>query len=302
MSEAKGHEEETTWRYSFKNTMTEEKKKSCCLIINIDETEKKIDGTRVVKKIRTGAGREVEKLKSTFTSDRYDTHVMEMEMEEKKKDVSVHVKDYIENVTKGNDDEGKKLAGNLKTSDVFICFLLAFGGPGFFYDRKGNKISLSAIITQFKSCPDLLEKPKLFIIQTCDLNLRPVGKHLFRDEDQDISEPHCWPQDADILIYESNISGEYDWNPGLRKNKQGKRTSFPSLQCGTFIKTFCKAFKASENNTEFGDVIMRTNLMLQKFVENRHFWDLQDETWSSAPKLPIVTDQLCKELRFPNYK
>ena len=97
------------------------------------------------------------------------------------------------------------------------------------------------------------------------------------------------------------LVGEYDWNPGLRKNKQGKRTSFPSLQCSTFIKTFCKAFKASEDNTEFGDVIMRTNLMLQKFVENRHFWDLQDETWSSAPKLPIVTDQLCKELRFPNY-
>lgn len=109
MSEAKGHEEETTWRYSFKNTMPEEKKKSCCLIINIDETEKKIDGTRVVKKIRTGAGREVEKLKNTFTSERYDTHVMEME--EKKQDVYDHVTDYIENVTKDNDDEGKKLAG-----------------------------------------------------------------------------------------------------------------------------------------------------------------------------------------------
>lgn len=110
MSEAKGHEEETTWRYSFKNTMPEEKKKSCCLIINIDETEKKIDGTRVVKKIRTGARREVEKLKSTFTSDRYDTHVMEME--EKNGEVSDQVADYIVSVTKGNDDdEGKKVAG-----------------------------------------------------------------------------------------------------------------------------------------------------------------------------------------------
>lgn len=96
-------------QYSFKQS--EEKKKSCCLIINIDETEKKIDGTRVVKKIRTGARREVEKLKSTFTSDRYDTHVMEME--EKNGEVSDQVADYIVSVTKGNDDddEGKKVAG-----------------------------------------------------------------------------------------------------------------------------------------------------------------------------------------------
>ena len=94
--------------------------------------------------------------------------------------------------------------------------------------------------------------------------------------------------------------GEYDWNPGLKKNKQGKKT-LPSLQCSTFIKTFCKAFKASKNNTEFEDVIIRTNSMLGKFVENKYFWDLQDETWSSAPKLPIVTNQLCKKLCFPSY-
>lgn len=55
--------------------------------------------------------------------------------------------------------------GNLKEIDVFVCVLLAYGGPGYFYNRKGEKKSLSTIISKFRHCGKLLQKPKLFIVQ-----------------------------------------------------------------------------------------------------------------------------------------
>lgn len=271
-----------------------------CLIINIDETWKSISRGCSVKKFRTGAKREVERLKGAFSGQDY-RHKEIGEMNEKNLDEEI--KEYI-------DTENPK---NFKEDSVFVCVLLAFGGPGYFYNRKGEKKSLSTIISKFRDCKNLIQKPKLFIVQTCDVNLRPVGKHLFRDEEPSVAGTKRWPKEADILIYESNISGEYDWHPGLRKNSSGKNSSgkrnYPALKCSTFIKTLCETFDnvqkeeaSSQERIDINEIILRTNLKLVKFIDNKMNWDLQDESWSSGPRLPIVTDQFCKQLKFPPKK
>lgn len=102
--------------------------------------------------------------------------------------------------------------------------------------------------------------------------------------------------------------GEYDWHPGLRKNSSGKR-NYPALKCSTFIKTLCETFDnvqkeeaSSQERIDINEIILRTNLKLVKFIDNKMNWDLQDESWSSGPRLPIVTDQFCKQLKFPPKK
>ena len=51
-------------------------------------------------------------------------------------------------------------------ADVFVCIILAFGGPGFFYLTDGYKVQLSDVIDIFKAdyCCGLVCKPKVFII------------------------------------------------------------------------------------------------------------------------------------------
>lgn len=261
-----------------------------CLIINIDETWKSISRGCSVKKFRTGAKREVERLQGTFSGLDYRHKEMDG------RNLDEEIKKYINKPEIFEEDS------------VFVCVLLAFGGPGYFYNRMGEKKSLSTIISKFRDCKNLIQKPKLFIVQTCDVNLRPVGKHLFRDEEPSVAGTKRWPKEADILIYESNISGEYDWHPGLRKNSSGKR-NYPALKCSTFIKTLCETFDnvqkeevSSQERIDINEIILRTNLKLVKFIDNKMNWDLQDESWSSGPRLPIVTDQFCKQLKFPPKK
>lgn len=57
--------------------------------------------------------------------------------------------------------------------------------------------------------------------QTCDVNLRPVGKHLFRDEEPSVAGTKRWPKEADILIYESNISGKMKSKYGIQRCTYG---------------------------------------------------------------------------------
>lgn len=257
-----------------------------CLVINIDETQKEIRKGCFVKKLRTGAGKEVDSLQGAFSGEYFGQHYVIGEKDDKNLDEEI--KEYID-----------KDPGNLKEIDVFVCVLLAYGGPGYFYNRKGEKKSLSTIISKFRHCGKLLQKPKLFIVQTCDINLTPVEKHLFRDEEPSVAGTRRWPQEADILIYESNISGEYDWHPGLRKNLTGKR-NYPALKCCTFIKELCETFDSlNQERIDINEIIIRTNSKLEKFIDNKMNWDLQDKSWSAGPRLPIVTDQFCKKLIFP---
>jgi hypothetical protein len=48
----------------------------------------------------------------------------------------------------------------------------------------------------------------VIVFQTCSTDLRPIGKHLFGDTDSADYKGPRWPREADVLIYESNISGE----------------------------------------------------------------------------------------------
>ncbi|XP_056020098.1 uncharacterized protein LOC125668188 isoform X2 [Ostrea edulis] len=301
-----------------------------CLIINIPETRKKITGGTFIRKFRTGYEAEVKELEFRFGYDSYYTEIQNGE------NVIGEVDKYIERKVK--DDE----EGNFKSNDIFVCVVLAFGGPGFFYDPNGNKIPLSRVVQKFQSCAGLLLKPKIFIVQTCSIDLRPIGKHLFDEGMDKDMKRGLWPREADVLIYESNISGEYDWHPGLIKHDPKKFKGVPGLKSCTFIKMFCATLKEKEKimrkiekekrekeemkekeemrkedimkemrdeekrkkeemRIEFKEVILGTNLKLQKFINNKMSWDLQEGTWSSSPRLPIVTDQLTKSLYVPRY-
>ncbi|XP_056011575.1 uncharacterized protein LOC130051991 [Ostrea edulis] len=273
-----------------------------CLIINIPETLKKITGSTFIRKFRTGSEAEVEKLKCTFGFGIYYTDEIQ-----NGENIIGEVDKYIERKVKTDEE------GNFRSNDIFVCVVLAFGGPGFFYDTKGNKIPLSRVVEKFQSCAGLSLKPKIFIVQTCSIDLRTIGKHLFDDGMGGDTKTGLWPREADVLIYESNISGEYDWHPGLRKHDPKKFKGVLGPKSCTFIKMFCDTMKEKETimreeNTEkeemrieFNEVILGTNLKLQKFINNKMNWDLRDGTWSSSPRLPIVTDQLTKSLYVPHF-
>ncbi|XP_062594674.1 uncharacterized protein LOC134256087 [Saccostrea cucullata] len=287
----------------------------CCLIININKTMKTIGGGHSIQKFRTGAEAEVKKLQDVFGRSTYKTDVIKEEAG--KNCVLSEIDKYIE----GNCAKG----GCLKTCRVFVCVVLAFGGPGFFYDSKGNRISLSTVVKKFQSCTALQLKPKLFVVQSCDIDLQPVGKHLFGDvEGRSVQPLARWPREADVLIYQSNISGEYDWHPDLIKHSSLKNQGTPALRSCTFIKYFCNSMKSlqdeiekeeekekdprkaetatienMQNYIEFNEVILRTNIKLGKFIKDRMNWDLVDGTWSTVPRLPVVTDQLAKLLFLP---
>ncbi|XP_061188135.1 uncharacterized protein LOC133196235 [Saccostrea echinata] len=286
----------------------------CCLIVNINKTLKTIGDGHSIKKFRTGAEAEVRKLEDVFGWTNYQTEVIKEE--DGKKCVLTEIDEYIKKRCAGKNSPEE---GNFQTCDIFICVVLAFGGPGFFYNSKGNKIPLSTVVRKFQSCQALHLKPKLFIVQSCDIDLQPIGKHLFGDVEGGSKLLSRWPREADVLIYESNISGEYDWHPCLIKlsseNPQGKA----ALQSCTFIKYFCNTMKSlqdekkvskkkvdedskeEENYIEFNEVILRTNKKLEKFIKNRMNWDLVDGTWNTIPRLPVVTDQLSKQLFLPRF-
>ena len=54
-------------------------------------------------------------------------------------------------------------------ADAFVLVLLTHGNQGYIFGTDGEKVSIDHITTMFdgKHCPQLQNKPKLFIVQAC---------------------------------------------------------------------------------------------------------------------------------------
>ncbi|XP_062582017.1 uncharacterized protein LOC134243803 [Saccostrea cucullata] len=210
----------------------------CCLIININKTMKTIGGGHSIQKFRTGAEAEVKELQDVFGKPIYDTKVIQG-----KNGTNCVIQDVEEYISKN--------CGYFKACKIFVCVVLAFGGQGFFYDITGNKIPLSRVVRKFQSRAALRLKPKLFVVQLCDIDLQHVGKHLFAEVDGRSHQlSPLWPREADVLIYESNISGEYNWHPNLIKHNAEEIPGTSALRPCTFIKYFCNTLKSLQNKID----------------------------------------------------
>lgn len=75
-----------------------------CLIINIDETQKEIRKGCFVKKLRTGAGKEVDRLQGWFSGEYFGQHyvIREKDVVNLDAEINKYIEKYIEDP--GNKD------------------------------------------------------------------------------------------------------------------------------------------------------------------------------------------------------
>ncbi|XP_062617162.1 uncharacterized protein LOC134278878 [Saccostrea cucullata] len=261
----------------------------CCLIIKINKTTKTIGGGHSIQKFRTGAEAEVQELQDVFRKPIYETKVIE-----EKNEINYVIPDVEKYIIKND--------GNFQACKIFACVVLAFGGQGFFYDSTGNKISMSTVVRKFQSRPALRLKPKLFVVQLCDINLQPVGKHVFAEVEGGSYQPSpLWPREADVLIYESNITdlscsrfndatAEGRHNPKQKEKRDLKEEAKNNTKAGELNDPKGEEMNDPENKGknsttkeekmdpkegiqnyfEFNEVILRTNSKLSTFIKDRN--------------------------------
>lgn len=113
--------------------------------------------------------------------------------------------------------------------DCFVCFIMSHGSKDGVHGTDGGIISKDDIFGPFsgKSCPSLVDKPKVFFIQACrgkeyqlsvevqsDSYEEVKAKVEIEDEDLlelDSVEMTTIPSDADFLIARSSIKGYYSF-------------------------------------------------------------------------------------------
>lgn len=123
------------------------------VIINIDEWQKKHE--QYFPK-RTGSKTDVKNLKEALD------HIEISNIEEIKNESKKVIETRLGEIARDPEYTTK--------ADVFICIIMSYGGNGYFYDYEEQKVYLSDIMKIFNgvSCPGLVLKPKIFIMQACD--------------------------------------------------------------------------------------------------------------------------------------
>jgi hypothetical protein len=83
---------------------------------------------------------------------------------------------------------------------MFVCSIFGYGDQNSIYTRD-KYLATHKMWTYFndKNCPTLMDKPKLFFIQT-------LGEDYFNKQNMLRSYP---PHDPDILVFCSSIDGIY---------------------------------------------------------------------------------------------
>ncbi|KAG7326800.1 hypothetical protein KOW79_010201 [Hemibagrus wyckioides] len=131
--------------------------------------------------------------------------------------------------------------------DCFVCFIMSHGSKDGVHGTDGGIFSKDDIFGPFsgKSCPSLVDKPKVFFIQTCRGREYQLGVQIQSDSYEEVKakveiedeeslqldsfEMTTIPSDADFLIARSTIKGYY---------------SFRNTDTGSwFIQSLCKQLK-----------------------------------------------------------
>jgi hypothetical protein len=149
-------------------------------------------------------------------------------------------------------------------SDCFLCVVMSHGNEDKIVTSDNKEISFEEIMAPIKSCPTLINKPKLFIFQACrgenEMEL-PQGQSR-PDADQIMSSEQLTRNDhTDLNENKKTLNkAEYDffvYNATLPKH----------LACGTetdgnrFIKNVCNVFNEAYKN-------LPNNMPLSKMILN----------------------------------
>jgi hypothetical protein len=150
-------------------------------------------------------------------------------------------------------------------SDCFLCVVMSHGNDkDMFYSSDNQKISLEQIMYPIKSCPTLMNKPKLFFFQVCrgtrdmtfeSYNFKPIKACLSKKD-----------YESDLLVYHSTFPDCKSWAK-LIDNEPKEGT--------IFIKSLCdvlsEAYKMLPNNLPLSQTITKIN----KSVSDQK-WQLSD--------------------------
>ncbi|XP_062609660.1 caspase-3-like [Saccostrea cucullata] len=272
---------------------------------------------------RPSASRDVELLTQTFQKlpgFHPDPYVISDKNSEKETDPLYSV----ENLKK----ELKNIASNeeiTKDSEIFVCVVLAFGESGYFYlpndpikghepSKQPPKFSVNDLLLSFKGnhCPHLILKPKVFLIQTCNPNLDQINKANFAAVGGLLPQIQRTPIEADILIYQSTVSGGYtdkmkkETKEGLGEHiDHGETTELkastdhhPACQFVYALYNEVKALTDTKQEFELTDLLLSVNSKLEYFIKKEHYKsDEEDTSWNiEPPEVPVCIDQLTKKL------
>ncbi|XP_061187326.1 caspase-3-like [Saccostrea echinata] len=207
-----------------------------------------------------------------------------------------------------------------KNAEVFLCVVLAFGESGYFYlpndpidgykqrSRKPPKFSVNDLLSYFKGnyCPNLILKPKIFLIQTCNPNLDQKDRSLFFREGELLPKIQRTPIEADILIYHSIVSGGYtdrmkpETKRGLGENIDHIGNTDGQSACQFVYALYKEVTALTDHREEFEltDLILNVNRSLDDFIEKEHYKsDERNKPWNiEPPEVPVCIDQLTKKL------
>ncbi|XP_062592851.1 caspase-3-like, partial [Saccostrea cucullata] len=201
--------------------------------------------------------------------------------------------------------------------EIFVCVVLAFGESGYFYlpndpiegfksrSQEPPKFSVNELLLYFKGnhCPHLILKPKIFLIQTCNPNLDQINKANFAAVGGLLPQIQRSPIEADILIYQSTVSGGYtDRMKKKTKSRLGKNIDHKRKKSACqFVYALYKEVKAlTDHREEFEltDLILNVNKSLEDFIEKEHYKsDERNKPWNiEPPEVPVCINQLTKKL------
>lgn len=175
--------------------------------------------------------------------------------------------------------------------DMFLCVILSHGEDGVVYGTD-RAVEMHELSKYFKgsSCPSLIGKPKIFIIQACrgfqtdpgvNVNvadaLRQGGDH-HSLEIPDIK----LPMEVDFLFAYSTVPGYYSWRNGLKGS--------------WFIQAFCNALSQYGEKVELRKLLTIVNkIVAQNFQSNNE----SDPLFHNMKQIPSICSMLTKDVFFP---
>jgi hypothetical protein len=140
-------------------------------------------------------------------------------------------------------------------SDCFLCVVMAHGSQDKIIASDNNVVSFAEIIEPIKSCPTLINKPKLFFFQSCrgieEMESSEMNSSLKSDSATPFFETpaHKIDTESDLLVYYSTLPNYVSW-----ANDEG----------GIFIQSFCdvllhEAYKNLPDNLSLSQMITKIN-------------------------------------------
>ena len=177
-------------------------------------------------------------------------------------------------------------------ADCFVCVLLSHGEPDVIFGHD-DKLKLVDIFQKFDgiSCPTLIGKPKLFIIQACRGRQFDMGEGIVvaknvidakLDDETECTDDETIriPNEADFLIAQSTVPGFYSWRN--------------SLNGSWFIQALADALDKYGTSVDI--------LKLLTFVNRKVAYDFESSTnqpiTNRMKQVPAFTTRLTKDLYF----